>query len=150
MVVTGMDVVVMGMAMDTYIVTWMAMRMVAMDIFVVAMYVVDLIMAVMDTVVTTVMSVIVVTLAGRNDGVAMSAAVMVIDVVAMGIVMVTRFNRVQVGWWPPGHIGAPGAGGRETGSAHCVLICGVRHVSGHAPIWEIRQVRNLVSSWHLV
>lgn len=129
----------------------MGMVVVVMDT---VMMVMDTVVVVMDMVMTTMVTMIMVALAGRDDDVTMVTAVvtaMVMVVVAMGIVTVTGLSGVHVMWeWSPGHARAPGAGRGETGGTHSVLICGVGHVSGHTPIREVRQMGDLVSPWHLV
>lgn len=65
----------------------------------------------------------------------------------MGAAMISWVvARVHVGWErPPARIGGtPSAGGWYTGGPDGVLICGVRHVGGHAPVWEVLQVWAMV------
>lgn len=125
------------------------MVVVVMGMVMVVMGMVVMGMVVMDTVVATMVTMVIVALAGGDNDVTMATTVMTMVAVAVGIITVTRFSGVHVRW-SAGHVWAPDAGRGETGGTHRILIRGVSHISGHAPIGEVRQVRDLVSPWHLV
>lgn len=114
----------------------------------------DIVLVIMDTVIAVMATMIMAALTGRNNNVAMPTTVTaatVMIVVAMGIVPVVGFAMIHVRWeWPPDHIRTADTGRRETCGADGVLVCGVCHVRGDTAIWEVRQVRDLVSPWHLV